>query len=298
MRPLDRLHALVSARDDGRAVALVRIGIAAACAAKLALVQPLFRRLGDPALLHVPYGVGLPVHPGPALAAAWLAAALAFGLGWRTRWAGGALAAAMAATLLADQQLYSNHLYLLAWTVGLLCLADAGARFSLDARRGGAREVPRWPVVLLRVQASAVYFFAAASKVNPDFVTGGVLAASMRWTGPLAVPEVLGNRWVLFALSLATIAVELWLSAALWSRRLRPGAIGLGILLHLGMVATTRPTLELALFAGIMWCLYAAFLPAAGVAAALDRLAAAARRRGAAGVRAATKEATGIALLP
>lgn len=298
MRPLDRLHAAVSARDDGGAAALVRMGIAAACVAKLALVLPLFRRLDDPALLHAPYPAGPLVHPGPALAAAWLGAALAFGLGWRTRLAGGALVAAMAAALLADQQLYSNHLYLLAWAVGLLCLADAGARWSLDARRRGAREVPRWPVVLLRVQVSVVYFFAAASKVNPGFVTGGVLAASMRWEGPLAVPEALGNGWILFALSLATIVVELWLSAALWSRRLRTRAMGVGILLHLGMVATTRPTLELALFAGIMGCLYPAFLPAPAVAPALERLAAVLRHRDAAGMRAATKEAPGIALLP
>lgn len=285
MHPLDRLHAVVSARDDGRAIALVRVGIAAACVAKLALAWPLFRRFGDPALLHVPYPVEPLVQPGPALAVAWLGAALAFGLGWRTRRAGAALATAMAATLLADQQLYSNHLYLLAWAVGLLCLADAGARYSLDARVRGAREVPRWPVLLLRVQASVVYFFAAASKVNLHFLSGGVLAVSMRWTGPLAVPEVLGSRWVLFALALATVALELWLSVALWSRRLRPGAIRLGILLHLGMVATTHPTLELALFAWIMWCLYAAFLPAAGVASALERLVPAVLRREAPGAR-------------
>lgn len=133
----------------------MRIAIGVACLGKLALAWPMLQRLTDPVRLRVPYTHGpaeLPVAFAPVVAAAWFAAALAFALGWCTRWAGGLLCAAMSATLFADQQLYTNHLYLLITVVAILTLADPDARFSLESARRGPRDVPRWPVRLLQVR--------------------------------------------------------------------------------------------------------------------------------------------------
>mgnify|MGYP006199594577 CR=1 FL=1 len=94
------------------------------------------------------------------------------------------------AVLFSDQQLYSNHLYLMVIVVGLLTAGDGGAALSLDAMRRGAREtVPTWPMWLLRVQVSIVYGSAALSKVNLTYLSGSVVASYLRRDGPLAVPD-------------------------------------------------------------------------------------------------------------
>ena len=278
MRAIDRLHHIVTERTDGRTVAVMRMGFGAACLAKLALAWPMLQRLSDPVRLRVHYPLLHGEPPAafvPVVAAAWFLAAVAFTVGWRTRLAGGLLCAAMGAALFADQQLYSNHLYLLITVVAILVLADPGARCSLDARGRGPRDVPRWPIRLLQVQLVVVYLFAALTKLNVDFVSGLVLGLNVRWDGPLAFPGTLRTVPVLFTVSVVTILLELVLAVGFCLPRYRTGAVVLGLLLHTGMFVSTRPTLDLVLFAWMMWTLYLAFDTRGAVAAhalgALDR---------------------------
>src|SRR4029079_19384281 len=87
------------------------------------------------------------------------------------------LTLSMAYTLFFDQQLYSNHLYLATLVMLLLTIAESGARFSLDARWAGGRDlILEWPIVLLKIQISIVYFYAALLKINSQYLSGVMLA--------------------------------------------------------------------------------------------------------------------------
>ncbi len=66
-------------------------------------------------------------------AVCWMAASLLFVLGAFTRLSGSVLTLLVAYLLVWDQNLYSNHLYLLALWCLLLTIADSGAVLSLDS---------------------------------------------------------------------------------------------------------------------------------------------------------------------
>ena len=156
----------------------------------------------------------------------WLAGGVILAVGWHTRVGGTMLTVALAGTLLGDQQTYSNHLYLMLPVAALVTVAQSGAALSLDARREGGREwVPGWPVWLLCAQVSIVYAFAALAKLNPDFLSGSVVASYLRRDGLLALPDA----WRVpraDARSFRSLAIcsEAFLAFALWVPRWRPAA--------------------------------------------------------------------------
>jgi hypothetical protein len=146
-------------------------------------------------------------------------------VGWQTRIVLAGLAATIAFLLALDQQLYRSDLYLLFLECCLLCLADSGAALSLDAWRGGSKDfVGRWPILLLKIQLSIVYASTAMAKINPSFLRGEVLQASLRFA---EIPSTLA-----IVLSLVAIATECFLALALWFRITRRPAMLVGFLLH------------------------------------------------------------------
>lgn len=192
----------------------------------------------------------------------WLASAIVFTFGWRTRVSGGVLTGAMALTLLSDQQLYANHFYLLTLLVLLATVAGAGAAFSLDARQVGEAPVPAWwGISLLRAQLTIVYVFAALTKFTDGFLSGEVLAAQLG-SGWLEFPSSLVTPGWMGALAIVTIAVELALAFGLWSDRWRPIVIPLGLGLHASIVALIVPWDRLAIFGLMMLAGYLLFLDA------------------------------------
>jgi hypothetical protein len=86
--------------------------------------------------------------------------------------------------------------------------------------------VLRWPVTLLKLQVSALYFFTAIGKMNPYFLSGEVLGKAFR------IPEAFEIPLLLQAMSAATIVLELFLAFALWSRRWQRAAFVAGLMFH------------------------------------------------------------------
>jgi predicted DCC family thiol-disulfide oxidoreductase YuxK len=261
------LGRLVVGSTPARPVALTRIGVGFAVLLELANTGPALLRLTEPGIIAVPYLQWVP-RIGLALAwviiAVWLLSVLAFTLGWRARIAGAALTVTLAVVLLMDQQLYSNHLYLMAVVCGLLTIADSSAAISLDAIRAGERlAIPAWPVWLLRTQVSMVYAFTALAKLNPDFLSGSVVASYLRRTGPLAVPESWRTFEPMFVLSLLAIAAEAFLVVALWRGRWRPAGYVIGLGLHAFITLWLDPPFQLLAFSLLMLSLYLLFLPSA-----------------------------------
>jgi len=230
----------VHGRADARPVAIVRL-----CTGLAALIQAqeswrTLAALSDPASLRLPLLPGLPSPAGPLAAnlimALWCAAAASLALGFRTRISGLTLAAVLGYTLCLDQQLYSNHQYLMILLATLLALGTGGAVWSADAARSGARAtVPGWLSLCLRVQLTLVYLFGALSKLNPTYLNGVILAGYLRPELLRRLPNQAADHAVVI-LAVAAVLTELFLAFALWSPRLRRWALLAGVGLHGAML--------------------------------------------------------------
>lgn len=246
-------------RVPSRPLGLTRIGVGLAATARSFIALPLLLSLTELDTLRLPYAEWMP-PPSRTLVlvvfAVWVLAAIAFTFGWRIGLSGPALIGAIAATLSLDQQLYANHLYLMAWLVLLLTLADAGAGRYLGRPD---RPVVRWPLLLIMAQLSIVYAFSAITKLNSDFMSGSVLAGVLR-QGLLPFPESLRTPEFLSIVAALTVFIELFIAVFLWSARLRVIAVALGIGLHLSIVLLMEPIPELLVFAMEMIAVYPLFL--------------------------------------
>jgi hypothetical protein len=266
MQYIDTLFQIVTRRSDARPVAIVRmlVGLAVIGFALESWVN--IGRVLSPQVVDMPYVAWYPNLSSatlPLFIGVWLCAALAFVLGLGTRVCGAILTLLMAYTLFFDQQLYSNHLYLATLVVLLLTIAESGARFSLDARRSGGRDlVLEWPMLLLKIEISIVYFYAALLKVNPQYFSGVMLSSFWPFNQLAALSG--GWSWVLPILAVASIMTELFLAVALWVPRLRWLALVVGIGFHTLIIWTGGsqpgvPDIPFAIFALVTVAPYALF---------------------------------------
>ena len=219
-----------------------------------------------PQIVDMPYVAWYPrisVAILPFFIGLWLCMALAFALGLGTRVCGVILTLSMAYTLFFDQQLYSNHLYLGTLVVLLLTIAESGARFSFDARRSGGQDlILEWPILLLKIQISIVYFYAALLKINPQYLSGVMLSSFWPFSQLAALPG--GWAAVLPIAAVASILTELFLAIALWVPRLRWLALVVGIGFHMLIIWTGGaqpgvPDIAFAIFALVTVAPYALF---------------------------------------
>jgi hypothetical protein len=260
-RPLDRFVARTS---GSRPIAAARILFGAAVLMKAWDIQENLLYLTGDRVLLIPYAGWLPSPTEPlayALLAAWVVGGVGFTLGVATRWSAAAMTAAIAVVFVLDQQLYSNHYYLVLVLAPLFTLADTGATWSVDALRRGAREtVAAWPVDLLRIQLSIVYGFAALAKLNADYLRGEVLDVYLVFLGPWEFPDALQTSTVLTGLAVGSLLVEAYLAVGFWLRgNWRWLALALGVAFHLTIVATMRARWGLTVFSLEMFALYALF---------------------------------------
>ena len=244
-------------------VGLVRVGLG--CAAMLRSVEAhrVLSSLTEPEVLSLPWIQGIP-EPTPeivlGLTALWFATALAFTIGFFTRSSGALLSLTMAASIAIEQQAYSNHLYLLIVLISLFILTEPGAALSFDARRRGVvpDTVAGWPIFLMKLQISVVYFFAAVTKLNAPFLSGSVLLVRLG-TGLLPFPEILKTPQVLSLMAISAVAVELSLSFLLWRQYGRRSALAVGAALHVPITLFLAPVLQIVVFSMIMLSAYGLF---------------------------------------
>jgi len=244
---------------DPRPLGLARVVIGAAALIRSLVAWRVLYKLTNPEILRTPYADWTPEPTTPLvvlIVTVWVVAAILFMIGWRVSWTGPILLIAISATLALDQQAYSNHLYLMAWLVLLLVLADAGAGLNLSRID---RPVVRWGALLLMMQMSVVYGFSALTKLNDEFLSGEVLAGVIRG-GIVSFPDALWTPRFLSLLAGAVIIVELFIALLIWRTRFRPAAFLLGLGLHTGITLLMASTLELLVFSLEMLALYPLFL--------------------------------------
>jgi hypothetical protein len=230
-----------------RPVRLIQRVVGFICLLRVYEEYRVMSRVLKPQSIRFPIIEGLPsLTQGQAaiVLALWFGAALAFTIGWKTRICGFVLAAVMGYTLIIDQQLYASNLYLLCLIVLLLTLAEVG-------RPSGSNSVWRWPILLLQIQLSLVYFFAAVTKLNSVYLKGYMLGSNLR----KELPAVVFTPGMLTTLAVASIVIELFLAAAFWVRSFRKSAVLVGVLFHLGMVLTITPLVAIQLIVFAVACI-------------------------------------------
>lgn len=261
---LTKLQELLERRASPRPVAVARIGVGLAAVLKAIERFPAIDRLNDPEIIRAPFVPALPSLadvPAMVVMIVWIGLALAFMVGIRTTLSGAGLAVLLALVLFSDQQLYSNHLYLLVWLVSLLVLARSGSALSVDARlRGEPPSIPAWPIMLLQLQIVVVYLYAGIMKINPEYLSGSVVAVSMRESGPLALPTEWQTFYPMAAASVLSILSELGIGVGLLLRRWRRTAFLVGLGLHVGIALWLLPTFPLAIFGLMILAPYVLFL--------------------------------------
>jgi hypothetical protein len=150
--------------------------------------------------------------------------------------------------LLSETEFRHNRAFLTILLFGLTLLPTGRTR-SFDAwwrRHRGLPALPAeallWPLVMLRVQVSLVYFASGFSKlIDPDWLSGVVLwDRVVRYEGdihpaPFWVVDLLTWRPLFYVAAPVAIATELFLAIGLWMPRTRLLAIRVAIVFHLAI---------------------------------------------------------------
>jgi uncharacterized membrane protein YphA (DoxX/SURF4 family) len=159
-----------------------------------------------------------------------------------------------------------------------LMLAPSGAALSVDRwlkARSRFWEFPMraiWPLRLIQVQVSLLYFFAVWEKVRGETWNDGTAvsyAFRLEDLERFPVPGFVTDSLLLVnLLTYGTLAIELALAILVWNGKLRPWVLLLGVMLHLGIAYAVR----VGFFSSAAVVGYIAFLPPATVSAWLYRL--------------------------
>ena len=232
MPALEEFRRFLEARVTARPLAVCRILVGLATFLRGLVSHHLIDRLLRPEAIPARANEWLPELTRDWMTgyiAVWLVAAAMLTVGYRTRLAGGALTILIAYHLAADQNLFWNHIYFLWLLVILLTVSDSGADWSVDWHLRGrpAATAALWPIVLLKLQVTLVYLFAAIMKLNAEFLSGEVIEQSLR-----LLPDALRQPWLYVAVAWGAVAAEIIIGFGLWSARLRPLAVATGLLLH------------------------------------------------------------------
>ena len=274
------LRRIATDQASPRVVGMVRIGLGFAAVLRGFEAVRVLRPLTAPDVINFPWFEGLPTLSGPivtTILALWLSSAAMFMFGLWSRASGALLCAVMAASILLEQQAYSNHLYLLTLLVAMFVMTNPGAALSIDAvrRRRSALPPPEsvdaWPLFLMKLQVTTVYLFAAITKLNPEFVSGRVLRVHMG-AGLVSMPESLQVPGFLSPLAILAVTTELIIAVFLWRRRLRVVAVVAGIGLHLSIALFMAPLLQLIVFGVVMVSAYGLFFASVRVDEVVDEL--------------------------
>jgi hypothetical protein len=144
---------------------------------------------------------------------------------------------------------YQHH-----YLVSLLLLLSCFVPWQRPANATAATPVRSWALRLVLVQLAIMYLWAAISKLDPAWMNGHTLATQL--SGRLA--SLIDHTIGMAVAANLVIAVELALAATVWWPRAWRYVAPLGLLFHLGIVATG---FEIGLFAWLMIGLYALVVP-------------------------------------
>jgi hypothetical protein len=195
-----------------------------------------------------------------------LVASIVLTIGWHSRLAALAVFVLILSFQHRDPWVWNSGDVVVRIEALVLALSPCGAGLSLDQRRGtgkfrSAEDRARWPVRLLQVQLSLIYFASALAKINGNaWPHGTAVSYALRLQDLvlLSTPHWFTNSALLMnAASWCTIALEVALAILVWNRRLRPWVMAGGVVMHTVIMAT----IAVGFFTLAMFVLYLAFVP-------------------------------------
>lgn len=189
-------------------------------------------------------------------------ASVALIVGWRTRIASVVVAFLLIVLQRRDVYVLNSGDLLLRELALFVALMPAGATWSLDARRRGARLRAPWALRLLQLQVSVLYLFSVTAKLHgSSWQDGSAVGKALQLEDlqRFVVPQTLATSVTLSALlTYGTLVVEAFLVVGLWLPKTRGLAIVAGVAIHLGIEAT----LLIGWFSLTIIACYLAFVPA------------------------------------
>lgn len=260
MSALSALEAFFERRVDPRPIALARVVVGCAALLRAYVSYRYIEYVLRSNAVRAPIVDGVPLLTLdwlPYYCGVWVVAACAFIVGFQTRTAGAVLTALLGYHLIADQNLFFNHIHFLMLIVFLLTVAGAGATWSADWLLAGRprRTVALWAITLGKLQISIVYFYTALAKINPHFLSGKLLTGSLQH-----LPQVLKTPAVMEALSYGVVAGEMFLAFGMWFPRTRIPALLTGVAMHVVIPILIHPYMVLIVFSTAAIGAYGFFL--------------------------------------
>ncbi|HSE81957.1 MAG TPA: HTTM domain-containing protein [Gaiellaceae bacterium] len=269
--------------------ALLRVAFAVVVLAwTISLAPTLYSFFGDGGILpsHPDGDVGswglLQLDSGPAAVTALylllLVGALCLLVGFKTRLAAVVVFVCLVSFARRDPWVLNSGDLLVIVLSFYVMLTPSGAALSVDRwleARTRFWEFPKrslWPLRLIQVQVSLLYFFAVWAKVRGETWNDGTAvsyAFRIEDLERFPIPAFVTDSLLLVNLiTYGTLAVELALAILVWNGKLRPWVLLLGVMLHLGIDYAVR----VGFFSYAALVAYIAFLPPETVSAWVHRL--------------------------
>lgn len=255
-----RINAKIDAVGSVRAIAVLRIFLGPISVLHL---RPFLEQLNDGIIysdrFYEPYASWYPEASRGLYEALLLGAVIAafvFSIGFMSKLSGAYLAGFIAYNLFLSTTFYQhNRAFLLILVIGVTLL-HPGENLSIDSLirrfRGGprpARDVPLWPLWLLRLEVALVYLASGISKlIDNDWWSGRVLqlrAVDNRQLAldngaPAWILDILADGTFQWWLSKGAVLGELVIGLGLLNRRTRLTAIWVAIPFHLMIQISAR----------------------------------------------------------
>jgi hypothetical protein len=179
-----------------------------------------------------------------------LAGAICLAFGFKTRLAAVVVFVCLVSFARRDPWVLNSGDLLIVVLAFYLMLAPSGAALSVDRWLRARRrfwEFPRrslWPLRLIQVQVSLLYFFAVWAKLRgATWNDGTAVSYALRIEDleRFPVPGFVTDSLLLVnLLTYGTLVVELALAILVWNGKLRPWVLLLGVTLHLGIDYAVR----------------------------------------------------------
>jgi len=200
------------------------------------------------------------------LYAALLCGSLALAAGWCTRLAAVVVFVGLLSFERRNPWVFNGGDGLLRLIAFYMMLAPAGAALSVDRRRRAPAQFwdsparAPWALRLMQIQLSVIYIAGVWDKVQgAAWNDGTAVSYALRVTdiAGLPTPAFLSHVPVVVnLLTYGTLATELTIGVLVWSRRLRPWVLGVGVVFHLSIAWSIR----VGFFGLAMFVLYLSFL--------------------------------------
>lgn len=205
---------------------------------------------------------GLPDHSALfALFILLAVAALFVGLGLFYRISALFFCLSFTYVFLLDRSQYLNHSYLICLLSLLLTVVEADSVYSLDNLlwRKKERLIPRWNLLIMRIQLFIVYLYGGIWKLNPDWLSGEPQRTWLlhKAAYPLIGP-IISQEWFVWVMTFGGILVDFSLPFLLIFRPTFPFGVAVAMSFHI----TNSVLFKIGVFPWLMLATISLFPPA------------------------------------